>query len=84
MGLQRGTPAYMAPERFFGARATLASDVYELGLILYVMIAGSLPWRDGLNAKERLEPKRPLAQGVELPAALETAIMSAPLCSAIS
>ena len=39
-GNVRGTPAYMAPERFFGQSAGLATDVYELALVLYAMLAG--------------------------------------------
>src|SRR5262249_20716754 len=32
MNLVRGTPGCMAPERYFGVRASAASDVYELGV----------------------------------------------------
>src|SRR5688500_19869314 len=42
----RGTPAYMAPERFFGQAAGIATDVYELAVTLYAMLAGRLPWDD--------------------------------------
>src|SRR5262249_29281394 len=41
-GNVRGTPAYMAPERFFGQPAGIATDVYELPLVLYVMLAARL------------------------------------------
>ena len=37
------TPAYAAPEQFNANPITTATDVYALGLILYQMIAGSLP-----------------------------------------
>jgi serine/threonine-protein kinase len=75
-GLQRGTPAYMAPERFFGARATVSSDVYETAVVLYAMITGALPW-DPRSAKERLAPKPPSAHGVEVPPSFEAALMAA-------
>ena len=77
MGLQRGTPAYMAPERFFGARATIGSDVYETAVVLFVMLTGHLPWRDPKSPHDRLEPRTPAALGVELPAGLEQALMRA-------
>ena len=77
IGMQRGTPAYMAPERFFGARASLASDVYELGVILYVMLVGGMPWADSLNAKSRLDPIAPSTYDIGLPPALERALMAA-------
>ncbi|HHH31233.1 MAG TPA: serine/threonine protein kinase, partial [Polyangiaceae bacterium] len=43
-GMVRGTPATMAPERFFGSEATEQSDVYELAVVFYVMVVGRLPW----------------------------------------
>ncbi|HSN30768.1 MAG TPA: serine/threonine-protein kinase, partial [Kofleriaceae bacterium] len=56
-GNVRGTPAYMAPERFFGSPAGLATDIYELALVLYAMIAGRLPWDDNADPEARLAPR---------------------------
>jgi serine/threonine-protein kinase len=36
-----GTAAYMAPESFFGGSASVQSDLYALGLILYEIVTGT-------------------------------------------
>jgi len=51
LGSRTGTRLYMAPELFAGKPATIASDIYAAGVLLYQMIVGDLA--------------KPLAQGWE-------------------
>jgi serine/threonine protein kinase len=37
------TPGYASPEQFSGAPVTGASDIYTLGVILYLLLTGTLP-----------------------------------------
>ncbi|MEP6865529.1 MAG: serine/threonine-protein kinase [Deltaproteobacteria bacterium] len=75
-GHVRGTPAYMAPERFFGQPAGLATDVYELALVLYAMLAGRLPWLDAADPEARLSPL-PLTGLASVPEPLDIEIRRA-------
>ncbi|NUT35684.1 MAG: protein kinase [Hamadaea sp.] len=43
-GNLRGTPAYAAPERLAEGAVESAGDVYSLGLLMYRMLSGRLPW----------------------------------------
>ncbi|PYQ55224.1 MAG: hypothetical protein DMF53_28425 [Acidobacteria bacterium] len=39
------TPTYASPEQVTGGAITTATDVYSLGVLLYVLLAGRLPYR---------------------------------------
>ena len=50
-----GTPNYMAPEIFRGGQATVATDIYAVGVLLFYLVAGEFPVRlSGLTALESL------------------------------
>ena len=44
VGKAVGTPAYMAPEVLAGQKATPYSDVYSLGIVLFQLLTGRLPY----------------------------------------
>ena len=43
-GDSAGTPAYLAPERWQGQGATLQSDIYAFGIMMYEILTGERPF----------------------------------------
>ncbi|MEK6326612.1 MAG: protein kinase [Actinomycetota bacterium] len=69
-----GTAAYLAPEQARGEEAAPGSDVYALGVVIYQLLTGRLPWEGSTLAELaiRRENERPLPPSSYDPAVPET------------
>jgi eukaryotic-like serine/threonine-protein kinase len=44
MSMSIGSPLYMAPEMIRGAKASAQTDIYALGMVMYMLLAGRAPY----------------------------------------
>jgi serine/threonine protein kinase len=76
----KGTPYYIAPEQLCGVRDCLQSDIYSLGVILFEMLTGTLPFEKSTSltkVRERLrkDPIPPRYLDRSIPPAIQEIIL---------
>jgi eukaryotic-like serine/threonine-protein kinase len=77
-----GTAQYLSPEQAQGHAVTAASDLYSIGVMLYEMLAGRLPFEGdsavSVALKHLSEPPPPISQfRPDVSPALESVVMAA-------
>ncbi len=81
-GMVIGTVTYMSPEQARGLKADHRSDIFSLGVVIYEMITGRVPFA-GLTMSDvialilRSEPLPPVRYAPETPAELQRIVMKA-------
>jgi serine/threonine-protein kinase len=77
-----GTPDYMAPEQVKGKRGDVRTDLYSLGVMLYEMVTGALPFEGNnpyaiMHARLVGDPVAPRKWKPDLPPEVEEIILHA-------
>jgi serine/threonine-protein kinase len=75
-----GTPAYMAPEQAFGEEIDPRADLYSLGVVLYQMVTGTLPFQGSplqIISQLHFPPPPPRTWRPDLPVTAERVILRA-------
>jgi serine/threonine-protein kinase len=75
-----GTPAYLAPEQLAGKGASVRSDIYALGMVLYELYTGKRAFEAGSlaelrNKKENAAPTPPSQMVKEMDPVVERVIL---------
>lgn len=81
-GISLGTPLYMSPEQFKGEPASVRSDIYAAGAVIYQMLTGQPPFNRsdlaGLMFDHLSTPPVPINQHCsDIPEWLEAAVLKA-------
>lgn len=82
VGTVIGTPNYMSPEQCQGEEADARSDIYSLGVVMYEILTGVMPFvaktPTGVAIKHVTEKPRPLRElRSDLPAEVEAVVLQA-------
>jgi beta-lactam-binding protein with PASTA domain/predicted Ser/Thr protein kinase len=81
-GMVMGTPQYISPEQAQGLAVDGRSDIYSMGIVLYEMLTGQVPFDDPspvtITYKQvREDPVPPSVINPEIPPTLEAIVMKA-------
>jgi serine/threonine protein kinase len=82
VGIPMGTPDYMAPEQVMGGEVDTRADLYSLGVILYQMVTGTVPFKGAMPMQVAMQhmqtpPASPRAFRPDLPPAAELVVLRA-------
>jgi serine/threonine protein kinase len=81
-GIRMGTARYMSPEQIRGQQIDPRSDIYSLGVTLYELLTGSLPFQsdsdfDLMSAHIQTPPPLPTNLCADIPKGLEKCVLKA-------